>query len=157
VKKSDTPTQLVVVGNAVFISDPVLKGWPGERAEITLSPALNLVTWLTGSPDLIALRLKRYSSRSLVSELEDEVKTLEKQAEAGEIDEATYRARIDGMVEARKEREKRSRWWNLILPILFIWTPGAVVWVVRAANRATPARVPAAVPPASLTGGGIDS
>jgi hypothetical protein len=157
VKTSAVPTQLVVVGNAVFISDPVLKGWPGEQAEVTVSLALNLVTWLSGSPELIALRTKRYASRSLVQELQDEVDELGKQAEAGEIDEAAYRARIDGLVEARKEREKRSRWWNLILPLLIIWGCGGLVWVVRAANRSATANIPRGVPPRSLSGGGTDS
>jgi hypothetical protein len=157
VKRSETPTQLVVVGNAVFISDPVLKGWPGERAEVTLSLALNLVTWLSGSPELISLRTKRYASRSLVQDLEDEVEALGKQAEAGDIDEASYRSRIDALVEARKDREKRSRWWNLVLPLLIIWGSAGLVLVVRAANRSAKPNIPAAVPPASLGGGGTDS
>ena len=55
VKKSVSSTHLVVVGNATFISDPII-GNGGEGAEITAALALNLIQWLAGSPDLIALR-----------------------------------------------------------------------------------------------------
>ncbi len=157
VRRSETPTQLVVVGNSIFVSDVVLGG-RGERSEVTASLAINLVNWLAGSADLIALRAKRYTNRTLVDEkLDESVTALRKEAEAGEIDEATFRRRIDELSQQRKAREKRSRWINIVLPILFIWVCGAVVWVVRAANRSGPVRIPPPVPPQSLKDGGTDS
>ncbi len=157
VRRTETPTQLVVVGNSIFVSDIVLGG-RGERAEVTASLALNLVNWLAGSADLIALRAKRYMNRTLVDKkLDESVAALRKEAEAGEIDEASFRRRIDELSQQRKAREKRSRWINIVLPILFIWVSGAVVWVVRAANRSGPARIPPPTPPQSLKDGGSDS
>jgi len=157
VKGSESPTQLVVVGNSIFVSDIVLGG-RGERAEVTASLALNLVNWLAGSEDLIALRAKRYTDRGLVDKkLEEAAAALRKDAEKGDIDEATFRRRIDELGQQRKASEKRARWVNIVLPILFIWVCGAVIWVVRAANRSGPVRIPPPQPPLSLKDGGNDS
>ncbi|MFI5404031.1 MAG: hypothetical protein ACHQ1G_13915, partial [Planctomycetota bacterium] len=157
VKRNEAPTQLVVVGNSIFVSDIVLGG-RGERSEVTASLALNLVNWLAGSEDLIALRAKRYTDRGLVDKkLEEAAEALRKEGEAGEIDEATFRRRIDELGQQRKASEKRARWINIVLPILFIWVCGAVIWVVRAANRSGPVRIPPPQPPLSLKDGGNDS
>jgi len=157
IKKSLAPTQLVVVGNSVFVSDIVLGGG-GERAEVTASLALNLVNWLAGSPELIALRAKRYANRTLVDDqLQEKVKALKKQAEAGEIDEAAFRRGLDDVREHRKDREKYYRWANVIGPVFFIWLFAAVVSVLRAAGRGGTPRIPPAEPPQSLAEGGTDS
>jgi len=157
IKESKTPTQLVVVGNAIFISDAVLGG-RGERSEITASLALNLANWLAGAPELIALRAKRYTNRTLVDkQLQEKIKALKERAEAGEIDEAAFRRGLDEARESRKDREKRARWMNVVLPVLFVWLCGAILWVVRAAGRGGKATIPPPQPPQSLAGGGTDS
>jgi len=56
-----------------------------------------------------------------------------------------------------KDREKRARWLNVILPVFFIWLVGAVISVLRAAGRSAAPRIPPPVPPASLAEGGTDS
>jgi hypothetical protein len=156
VKKSPA-TQLVVVGNAVFISDLALGG-SGERAEVTASLALNLVNWLSGSPELIALRAKRYTNRALKDQkLQDEIKAWSEQVEAGEMEEATFRTRIDEARERQKDREKRERWINVIVPVFVIWLCGAVIWILRAASRGGKAKLPPPEPPQSLAEGGTDS
>jgi len=155
--KTSSPTQLVVVGNAVFISDLALGGG-NDRSEVTASLALNLVNWLSGSPELIALRAKRYTNRALKDEkLQDDVRTWRKEVEDGKMDEAAFRTRIDEAREHQKDRENRSRWMNVIGPVLVIWLIGAVIWVLRAANRSAKAMLPPPEPPQSLTEGGTDS
>jgi hypothetical protein len=157
VKVSAAPTQLVVVGNAIFLSDVVL-GMGGERAELTASLGLNLVNWLSGSADLIALRAKRYTNRTLVDKaLEDNVKAWKKQVDEGDMDTAAFARRIEESREDQKGRWKRSRWINIVIPVVFIGICAAVAWVLRAMNRASPARIPYAQPPESLAQGGTDS
>ncbi|MCK6458372.1 MAG: GldG family protein [Planctomycetes bacterium] len=157
VVKTSPATQLVVVGNAVFISDLALGG-SDERSEVTASLALNLVNWLSGSPELIALRAKRYTNRALTDEkLKDEIKSWREDVEKGEMEEATFRTRLDEARERQKAREKRERWLNVIGPVFVIWLVGAVIWVLRAANRGKKAVLPPPEPPRSLAEGGTDS
>jgi hypothetical protein len=156
VKKSPL-TQLVVVGNAVFISDIALGG-AGERGEITASLALNLVNWLSGSSELIGLRAKRYTNRALKDEkLNRDLQAWREQVEKGDLEEAAFRTRIDEARERQKDREKRYRWMNVIGPVLVIWLVGAVIWVLRAANRGGRPSLPPPEPPRSLAQGGTDS
>jgi gliding-associated putative ABC transporter substrate-binding component GldG len=157
VVKESPATQLVVVGNSVFISDLALGG-SDERSEVTASLALNLVNWLSGSPELIALRAKRYTNRALTDEsLKDDIKSWREQVEKGEMEEATFRTRLDEARERQKAREKRERWLNVIGPVFVIWLVGAVIWVLRAANRGKKAVLPPPEPPRSLAEGGTDS
>jgi ABC-type uncharacterized transport system involved in gliding motility auxiliary subunit len=156
VRKASAPTQLVVVGNAFFFTDPLI-GQSGERAEEMALFALNLVDWLAGSPELIALRAKHYADRKIVSKVEERFKEVREKVEKGEIEEEEAHQLIQGAEEAEKAGWKRSRWLNIILPCFVIGLAGAIVWIVRAANRGAAARIPAAEPPASLSGGGTDS
>ncbi len=157
VVKKSPETQLVVVGNAVFISDMALGG-SDERSEVTASLALNLVNWLSGSSELIALRAKRYTNRALKDEkLQEDIKDWSEQVEKGEMEEATFRKRIDEAAEMQKAREKRERWLNVIGPVFVIWLCGAVIWILRAANRGGKAVLPPPKPPQSLAEGGTDS
>jgi gliding-associated putative ABC transporter substrate-binding component GldG len=158
VKATAVPTQLVVVGNAIFLSDMVLGSGGPDRAEVTASLALNLVNWLAGSPELIALRAKRYTNRALKdkSTLAD-IESWKKQLDKGEIDADTFRSRLDEAHEREKARETHARWLNVLLPVFFVWFCGAVIWVLRAASRGGAPRIPVAEPPESLSQGGTDS
>ncbi|HEX5138583.1 MAG TPA: Gldg family protein [Planctomycetota bacterium] len=157
VVKTSVPTQLVVVGNAVFISDLALGGG-NDRSEVTASLALNLVNWLSGSPELIALRAKRYTNRALKDKkLQEDVKAWRQEVEKGDMDEAAFRTRIDEAREHQKDRENRARWMNVVGPVLVIWLVGAVIWVLRAANRSAKPMLPPPEPPQSLSEGGTDS
>jgi ABC-type uncharacterized transport system involved in gliding motility auxiliary subunit len=156
VKQSPT-TQLVVVGNAVFISDLALGG-PDEQSEVTASLALNLANWLSGSSELIALRKKRFTNRTLKDDkLQEDIRSWREQVEKGDLDEATFRKRIDDLRETRKDREKRARWMNVVGPLVVIWLVGAVIWILRAANRGARPNLPPPEPPQSATQGGTDS
>lgn len=157
VVKKGVATQLVVVGNAVFLSDLALGG-QGDTAEIVAPLALNLVNWLSGSPELIALRAKRYTNRALKDEqVEKDVQEWVKQRESGELDEAAFGERLDRARERLKERQKRARWLNVILPVFVIWIFGAAIWILRAASRGGKPRFAPPEPPRSLAEGGTDS
>lgn len=159
--KVSPPTQLVVVGNAVFISDAAIGGGGrqgDEASEITASLAMNLANWLAGSPELIALRAKRYTKRSLKDTwIEEQIEVLKEKADKGEVDEAGFRHSLDEIRESAKDRQKRSRWLNVVLPLFLVWLCGAVLWVLRAASRGGTPRIPPPAPPKSLAGGGTDS
>ncbi len=156
VKQSETPTLVVVVGNAFFLQSDLL-GQSGERAEAFAPLALNLVDWLAGSADLIALRAKRYTDRKLVDRVEERFNEVNEQYKDGKMGAEEAREAIRGADEEQKAERKRSRWINIVLPCLVILLVGAVVWVVRAANRAGTPRIPPAEPPASLAAEGTDS
>jgi ABC-2 type transport system permease protein len=157
VKASVEPTQMIIVGNSFFACD-LLIGPGGERAEERAPFALNLADWLARSPDLIALRAKRYTDRRLVDKaFEERLDEVAERAKRGDIDEEELTHIYRTAEEEQKARWKRSRWINILVPCFLIVLAGAVVWVVRAANRASPARIPPAVPPESLAGGGMDS
>ena len=66
IKRSLEASQLVVVGNAFFISDAVLGPRADDRSRQGTLLAFNLVDWLARSKDLIALRAKRFTTRTLV-------------------------------------------------------------------------------------------
>jgi gliding-associated putative ABC transporter substrate-binding component GldG len=157
VKASVEPTQMIIVGNSFFACD-LLIGPGGERAEERAPFALNLADWLARSPDLIALRAKRYTDRRLVDKaFEERLDEVAERAKRGDIDEEELTHIYRTAEEEQKARWKRSRWINILVPCFLIVLAGAIVWVVRAANRASPARIPPAVPPESLAGGGMDS
>jgi len=149
IKKSLEPTQLVVVGNSFFISDPWLQQQQPERGLL----ALNLVDWLARSKALIALRAKRFTNRALVDEaFNDDLDNLKTKFDEGEIDEAEYYDERDKADDRQQARWKRSRWFNILMPCFFVLFLGVLVWVVRASGRGR-ANVPAAVPPESLSRG----
>jgi len=149
IKKSLEPTQLVVVGNSFFISDPWLQQQQPERGLL----ALNLVDWLARSKALIALRAKRFTNRALVDEAyKDDLDGLKKKFNEGDIDETEFVEAMDKARDRQQARWKRSRWFNILMPCFFVLFLGALVWVVRASGRGR-ANVPAAVPPESLSRG----
>jgi len=157
VKESVGDAHLVVVGNALFISDPIL-GQGGDEAVQTSMLASNLVDWLARSADLIALRKKKYNKRTIEdTTVKDELKELKAKVDKGDIDAETYYDRADKVREQQKAGWKRARWINVLLPSALILFAGAVVWIIRAASRGTPVRLPTAVPPESARGHGSEA
>jgi ABC-type uncharacterized transport system involved in gliding motility auxiliary subunit len=156
VKTSIRPTQLVVVGNSFFFSDPLI-GQRAERAEEVALLALGLVDWLAGSTDLIAVRAKHFDDRKLVDKSDERLKELQEKVQSGDLSVEEARRQMRNTEDEQRAERKRSRWLNIILPCFVIAFGGAIVWVVRAATRAGKARIPAAVPPTSLAEGGTDS
>jgi ABC-type uncharacterized transport system involved in gliding motility auxiliary subunit len=149
IKKSVEPTQLVVVGNSFFISDPWLQREQPERGLL----ALNLVDWLARSKALIALRAKRFTNRALVDEdYKDDLDRLKKRFNDGDIDEGEFVDEMDKARDRQQARWKKDRWKNILGPCFAILFLGALVWVVRASARGR-VSVPAAVPPESLSRG----
>jgi len=150
VAKSTVSTQVVVIGNAFFLSDALLQRADDQARQAGLL-AFNLVDWLARSRALIALRAKRYSDRQIVDEgFNDELESLAKKATDGEISEDEYREGMELAKERQKASWKRSRWFNILMPCFLVLFAGAVVWIIRAAGRGAEAHVPAAVPPRGL-------
>jgi hypothetical protein len=146
--KSSEPTQLVVVGNALFISDMTLRnGGESELGRQASQVAFNLVDWLARSPALIALRAKKFSDRALRDKVEDALGDLEKEYDEGKITLDEYKARLSEAEDAQKAERKRKRWENILLPSGLVLLAGLVVWVVRASRRSTGAGIPPAVAP----------
>jgi hypothetical protein len=152
VKTSAEPTQLVIVGNAFFVSDMVLGGQSSEdSARLAGLLAFNLVDWLARSKDLIALRAKRYARRALLDpDFDADRESLNESFEKGEISIDEYKREADVLRERQKNRWKSWRWRNVLWPAILTLLIGALVWILRAAARARRAIVPRAVPPASL-------
>jgi ABC-type uncharacterized transport system involved in gliding motility auxiliary subunit len=151
VKESADPTQLVVVGNSFFLCDLVLRGREaGDQARQASLLAFNLVDWLARSKDLIALRAKKYTDRALKEGLKDDLKDIQSKFEKGELSQDAAFKEYDRARERQNESRKRWRWANAIVPSLLVIVAGAVVWILRAARRAAPPRIPAPVPPADL-------
>jgi gliding-associated putative ABC transporter substrate-binding component GldG len=149
IKKSTESTQLVVVGNAFFISDLWLQQRQPERGLL----ALNLVDWLARSKALIALRAKRFTNRALVDEAyKDDLENLKERFEEGELDEPEFVEEMERARDRQQTRWKSSRWFNILAPCFLVLFVGALVWVVRASGR-TRVSVPEAVPPESLVEG----
>lgn len=149
IKKSVEPTQLVVVGNSFFISDPWLQQQQPERGLL----ALNLVDWLARSKALIALRAKRFTNRALVDEAyKEDLDSLKKKFNDGDIDESEFVEEMDKARDRQQARWKRDRWKNILGPCFAILFLGALVWIVRASGRGR-VSVPVAEPPESLSQG----
>jgi ABC-2 type transport system permease protein len=147
VKASEKPTHMVVVGNAVFVSDLVF-GSRGNDDTVKQNAALafNLLDWLARSEDLIALRAKRYEDRTLVDkEFKEAFERLVARQE--ELSELEFGRALDEAREKRNARQRRWRWINVTVPALVVIAAGFSVWILRAARRAQPARLPAPVPP----------
>ena len=73
--------------------------------------------------------------------------------EKGELSQAAAFKEYDRARERQNESRKRWRWANAIVPSLLVVVAGAVVWILRAALRAAPPRIPDPVPPADLVRG----
>jgi ABC-type uncharacterized transport system involved in gliding motility auxiliary subunit len=122
-----------------------------ERARQNTLLAFNLIDWLARSEDLIALRAKKYSNRTIVDEeFEADFESLKEEAEAGEMTEQSFREEFDDAREQHMQRRKRWRWINIIITSVAVLVVAALVWIVRAARRANPPRVPEGVPPSSV-------
>ncbi|MHC4547539.1 MAG: Gldg family protein [Planctomycetota bacterium] len=149
VEASREPTQLVVVGNAFFISDL----WLDPRQADRVLLALNLVDWLARSKALIALRAKRYANRALIDEdYKKDLESLRQRFDEGEMDETTFSTEVDRARDRQKARWNRSRGLNILVPCFLVLFGGAVVWILRAAARGR-VSVPVSVPPESLRHG----
>jgi len=154
VKRNAEPTQLVVIGNAMVVSDSVLGGQQAnEQSKAAALLAFNLVDWLARSKALIALRAKQYAKRTLVDpDFEDDSKALKEKAQNQEISEEEYREQMDELGEKQKLAAKRWRWINVLVPCLLVLAVGAIVWIIRAAWRTKPVELPAAEAPDSTLG-----
>ena len=154
VKKGTVPTHLVVIGNAVFISDPALKQRSDDHARQIGLLAFNLADWLARSPELIALRAKTYSNRMLVDEeFKDYLAEQAKLRQEGEIDDATYEDRMARAKEKQNARWKSIRWINVLVPTAIALIAGFAVlilrWGLRGSGRAPAhlAKLPPREPP----------
>ena len=146
--KTSKPTQLVVVGNALFISDMLLAdGGKSEVGQQASQVAFNLVDWLARSPELIALRAKQYSRRKLRDSVRETLKELEAEYNDGKITLDEYKTRFNRAEDEQKADRKRQRYMNMIGPCLLVLLAGLAVWLVRLARRATMSGVPTAVAP----------
>jgi len=148
VVKASRPTNLVVVGNALFISEMTLgNGGESELGRQASQVAFNLVDWLARSPELIALRAKKYSDRRLRDSVEDTLEELEQEYEQGTITLEEFKARLSEAEDEQKAERKAARWRNIFYPILLVLLAGLIVLVVRVARRSTAGGVPMAVAP----------
>ncbi|MEE8105902.1 MAG: hypothetical protein V3T86_10245, partial [Planctomycetota bacterium] len=139
VKASKQPTQLVVVGNSIFISDAWLGGNRGgdQRARQAALFATNLVDWLARSSDLIALRAKQFANRQLEDpDFKAAIEELNELVDKGEVEEGEFHKLLDEAVEDQKSRRAYWRWLNVLAPAAFVIVLGFVVWILRAAMRA---------------------
>ncbi len=147
VKTTAQTTQLVVVGNALFVSDFVIGGADdsGETAKAMTLLASSLVDWLARSPDLIALRNKRYADRTLRDKAFDE--KIQKIKENEELDEEAFYKALDKEIEDRDSNRTWWRWVNVLLPSGVVIVSGFILWILRAALRARRAQLPPPLPP----------
>ncbi|MGQ0612194.1 MAG: Gldg family protein [Planctomycetaceae bacterium] len=147
VKATVKPTQLVVVGNALFVSDFVIGGADdsGEAAKAMTLLASSLVDWLARSPDLIALRNKRYADRTLRDKAFDE--KIEKIKENEELDEEEFYKALDKEIEDRDANRTWWRWVNVLVPSGVVIICGFLLWILRAARRARRSPLPPPLPP----------
>jgi hypothetical protein len=136
---------MVVVGNAVFISDWVLGGPQSQSDESAQRRALlasNLVDWLSRSPELIALRAKKYTNRTLVDEdYDDYLKEAKQRLKDGELTDEEYVEVLRKAGEDQERRWKRQRWFNIALPCGMILAAGLVVLLIRRLLRQSGALV----------------
>jgi len=155
VKESVRDTNLVVVGNAFFLSDPVIGGQQAdENSRRAILLAINLADWLARSSDLIALRAKKYADRALVEkESEEEFDRIKKEYDEGNMTPAEAAQALDRADEARKQSRKRLRWLNVLLPCMVVLVAGCLVWILRSALRSKPPGIPPAAPPLSVRAG----
>ena len=148
------PTQLVVVGNAIFVSDMLLGGnAPADVTRSASAVAFNLVDWLARSPELIALRAKTYTTRDLKDPIQKEWDDLEEEFNEGKITASEFRERLTQAQDEQKEDRKFWRRLNMFAPPLLVLLIGLVVWVARLARRATSKGIPEAIAPAERTEG----
>jgi ABC-2 type transport system permease protein len=148
------PTNLVVVGNALFISDMTLaNGGESEVGRQASQVAFNLVDWLARSSDLIALRAKKYSNRKLRDAVEETLGDLEKEYDEGKITLDEFKARLTEAEDVQKAERKAARRNNILLPSALVVFAGLIVLVIRVSRRSTNRDVPTAVAPPSAAAG----
>ena len=136
VVKQSVPTQLVIVGNALFISDLVLGGRQiGDQQKQVAQVAFNLVDWLARSPDLIAMRNKALNQRELVDKVRDVNRELVKEFREGKITLDEYRKSINEVKDDQKAQRKRWRLLNIVVPCSSILLIGLLVWMIRVGRR----------------------
>ncbi|MHC4848949.1 MAG: GldG family protein [Planctomycetota bacterium] len=149
VVKRSKSTHLVIVGNAIFVSDMLLGGnAPSDVTRSASAVAFNLVDWLARSSELIALRAKTYTNRDLNDPIQEEWDELEAEFNEGKITAGVFSERLTQAQDAQKEERKFWRRLNMFAPPLLVLLLGLVVWVARLARRATASGVPEAVAPA---------
>ncbi len=151
VKASTTSTQLVVIGNAIVISDNVLGGQQAnENSKGAALLAFNLVDWLARSKDLIALRAKKYNDRRLEDpDYKERKESLDERAENQEITRDEYETEFHQLAEKKKSSFRSWRWINVLVPCLVIFVAGALVWILRSSMRSSLTRLPKGVAPDS--------
>jgi len=153
--KQSPRTNLVVVGNALFISDMTLSnGGESEIGRQASQVAFNLVDWLARSSDLIALRAKKYNDRELRDTVEDTVKELQTEYEEGKITLEEYKTRLFEAEDAQKAERKAARWKNIFIPCGLVVLAGLIVLVIRASRRSTNSGIPVAVAPSMARAAG---
>ncbi|MHC4954042.1 MAG: Gldg family protein [Planctomycetota bacterium] len=146
--KKSKPTQLVVVGNALFVSDLILGGnRVSDRAKQAAQVAFNLVDWLARSADLAAMRNKTLESRDLVDTVKDALPDLIAELKEGKISREEFRERLTATKDEQKAERKSWRWKNILLPPLAVLVAGLIVWIVRVGVRGTVSGTPEAEPP----------
>jgi hypothetical protein len=143
--KQSVPTQLVVVGNALFVSDLVLGGRQlRDEAKQAAQVAFNLVDWLARSPDLIAMRNKKLNNRDLVDELEEKLPELVAELRDGNITREEFRDSLNKVKDEQKEERRSWRRRNILVPGGSVLLAGLLVWIVRVGLRTTARSVPTA-------------
>ena len=129
-------TQLVVVGNALFISDLVLGGQQlNDRQKQIAQAAFNLIDWLARSPELIKMRNKKFKDRALVDPVGEQLKEVRAELEEGKITLEEARDRLDSAKDEMKADRSRWRWRNVVIPCGGVLLLGLLVWIVRVGRR----------------------
>ncbi|MCZ6573425.1 MAG: Gldg family protein [Planctomycetota bacterium] len=148
--RASSPTQLVVVSDANFISDFLLGGQNPEAQKQYAMLAFNLVDWLARSEDLIRLRNKQYQDRRLVDpEFKAILEEANEELSQQEITVQEFRERVESGLSDAKQRWKQWRWRNVLGPPLLIVFLGFLIWILRAALRSRSSRLPEPQPPSS--------
>lgn len=149
IKASIEPSQLVIVGNAIFVSDQVLSGARGDdTAKQASLLAFNLVDWLARSKDLIAMRAKKFTDRTIVDkDFDKELEEAERLFREGKLTAQGFRDRAKSAQDRQNSIRRYWRWMNILLPCGIVVAAGSLVWILRAAFRARPPNLPPPQPP----------
>jgi len=130
------PTQMVVIGNALFVSDLVLGGRQlRDQAKQVAQVAFNLVDWLARSPDLIAMRNKKLNDRDLVDQVQEKLPELVAELRDGTITRDAFRERINQLKDDQKAERRSWRIRNILMPGGCVMLIGLLVWIIRVGRR----------------------
>jgi hypothetical protein len=136
---------MVVVGNALFISDLVLGGQQlGDRQKEIAQAAFNLVDWMARSPELIRMRNKKFNDRAIVDKVREDLKEIQAELQEGKITLEEARQRHNTMKDEQKAERRRWRWRNILIPCGGVLLIGMLVWIIRVGRRSLLKGVPAA-------------